>query len=478
MQTAPIVDFPSWERHNRFMVIDRVIQTIERTGMLSRGDRVLVAVSGGMDSVVLLDVLRQLASGWSLALTVAHLDHGLREGSPEDARFVESLATGYGIPTVSKAAGPADYEMHRSLGAEGAARAVRHGFLAAAAEQAGADHIALGHTATDRAETILFRLARGTGPTGLSGIRPVRGRFIRPLIDIRREEVEAYARTHALAWREDPSNQDLRFSRNRIRHRVMGELEQINPRAVEALCRSSDLVSELVAAADLLAQQVWPQIVETEQRSRLVLNRTTFNDQPPELRPLLLREAVLRSLGHLEGIERAHIRAACDMIASAHAHAQIDLPGLPVRVQADQIVLAPQLPEPIALSSPVDLGTTHLPELGVTIRLRIAERADVDEEAFADARDTEVADADRVDFPLHVRTRRSGDRFTPLGMKRPVKLKDFLINQRVPFYDRDRIPLLCDRSRILWVAGQRLAHEVRITKQTSRVLIMHVEEHS
>ena len=478
MQTTPIVDFPSWERHNRFMLIDRVIQTIEQTGMVSHGDRVLVAVSGGMDSVVLLDVLHQLASAWSLALTVAHFDHGLREDSPEDARFVESLAEAYGLPIVSKAVGPADYEMHRALGAEGAARTVRHGFLAGAAEQVGADRIALGHTASDQAETVLFRLTRGTGPTGLAGIRPVRDRFIRPLIDLRREEIEAYARSQALAWRDDPSNQDLRFSRNRIRHRVLGELEKINPRAVEALCRSGDLISELAAAAELLVQQVWPRIAVTEGPSQLVLNRTLFNEQPSELRPLLLREAVRRLRGHLEGIERAHIRAACDMVASGNAHAQIDLPGLPLRIQADQILLATELPDPAALSSPVDLGTTHLPELGMTLELRIAERGEVDKEAFSHTRDTEAADADLIDFPLRVRTRQPGDRFTPLGMAHVVKLKDFLINQHVPFYDRDRLLLLCDRSRILWVAGQRLAHEVRITEQTRRVLIMHVEEHS
>ena len=446
--------------------------------MLSRGDRVLVAVSGGMDSVVLLDILAQLAVGWSLTLTLAHLDHGLRNGSKEDAEFVESLAEAYGLRIEAKAANLIDYEAHRGLGAEGAARAVRHAFLLQTAEQTGANRIALGHTASDRAETILFRLARGTGPSGLAGIRPVRDRFIRPLIDLRREEIEAYARSRALAWRDDPSNQDLRFSRNRIRHRVLGELEQINPRTVEALCRSSELIAEVSAAADLLVHEVWPNIVQAETPSEIVLIRPAFNEQAPQLRPLLLREAIRRIRGGLDGIDHGHIRAACDLIASSSAHAHVDLPGFPLRIQAEAVVLATELPLRVEGTMPVDLGRTHLPELGVTIDLRIAEREDSDGSAPSPASNAEVADADRIDFPLHVRTRRPGDRFTPLGMERPAKLKDFLINQHVPFYDRDRIPLLCDRSRILWVAGHRLAHEVRITEQTKRVLIMHVEDDS
>ena len=463
------------------MLIEKAIETIERSAMLARGDRVLVAVSGGVDSVVLLDLLRRLAPQWDLMITMAHLDHGLRSKSREDAHFVECLGANLGLPVVLERADPGSLERYRALGSEAAAREVRRAFLNRVAGSVGAAKIALGHTASDRAETIIFRLTRGTGPEGLVGIRPVNGLYVRPLLDVTRKEILAYANERGLSWREDPSNDDLDFSRNRIRHRVLPELGRINPRLVEAICRSGDLVAELANVTAHLVRDVWPTIATEEAGERIRLSRDALTRQPAEVQSLLLREAFRRVRGNLNGIERRHLDVARSLIASDAARGHADLPRLSVRVQGHDVLVLRNVEEavdPAKTTIPVELGRTPLPALGCTMELRLVERASLENPIDPDDPRVEVADADCMAFPLHVRTRALGDRFAPLGMPTSGKLKDFLINQHVPFYDRSRVPLLCDREKILWAVGLRLSDEVRVTETTRRLLIMRVEEGS
>jgi len=453
------------------MLLKRVRATIDEYRMLSPGTTILVAVSGGIDSVVLLDLLQRIAADYEVSLHVAHLDHGLRRSSSGDARFVERLAEGRGLPLRASRLDPESLAAHRAHGAEGAARAARSAFLESAAAEIGAERIALGHTANDQVETILHRLARGTGTTGLRGIPSVRPPYIRPLIEATRREILEYARARELAWRVDPSNVDPSFARNRIRHRVVPELERINPRAGEAIRRGARLAAEADEASRFLIATLWEGVCSDEGEGRLALRRDVLSTYPHAVQKLLLREGARRVRGDLAGIEHDHVEAGSRLIAGGASHGKLSLPGLHLRVQADEILLAraDETP-PEAWSYPVDLGETVVPDLPLTIHLAIAGKGDP--RTVATDRWTEFADADRIAFPLVVRSRREGDRFTPLGLGTNVKLKDLLINERVPYYDRDRVPLLCDREKIVWVVGVRLSDEVRITDATRRVLTM------
>lgn len=470
------VDFAESPRHNRIMLLETAQATIERHRMLEPGETVLVAVSGGVDSIVLLDVLRRLAPRHELSLVIAHLDHGLRESTSEaDARFVEQLGRESNIRVVSERIDVRRAAPRKAPGLEAAAREVRRSFLRDTAGRVNASKIALGHSASDRAETILFRLARGTGGAGLRGIEPVSGAFVRPLIEVPRTEILAYARQERLTWREDPSNTDVAFARNRIRHCVLPELERINPRIVEAICRASDLMAELDVAGSFLSSRLLNNIVSRQEEGRVVLGRASLAALPPAVQRLVLREAFRRVRGDLDGIERQHVEAARHVLTSCEGHGEVNLPRVNVRVQTDEISMSSRSYEsPPQWSSPVDLGRTALPERGAFLHLEIAPRED-ETKIDSSNRMAELADADQVSFPLHVRTRRPGDRFMPLGMGHSVKLKDFLINERVPFFGRDRIPLLCDREKILWVVGVRLSNEVRITEATRRLLVMRAE---
>lgn len=459
------------------MLSRAVEETIRSHRMFEPGDRVLVAVSGGVDSVVLLHVLCALSDDLGLSLAVAHLNHGWRaDASDDDARFVESLAEEAGIDVVVEWIAEEILDAHRALGREGAAREVRRRFLETAAVSAGATKIAVGHTASDRAETILFNLIRGAGTAGMTGIDAVNGSFVRPMIAVTRDDVLAYAEQNGLAWREDASNADLAFSRNRIRHRVLPELERLNPRAVEAICRAGDLASESRRAEEFLVSILWGDVVVCEEPGEVRLRRRELSELPLEVQHLILRDASRRARGDLDGIERCHVDSVLGLVGASDGHSEAHVPRLHAR--ADQGVLslsASPFPDSSAWETPLEIGRRTFPERGFSLDLKLFEQ-----EADAPVLDpsdrlTEVADADRVLLPLRVRNRRIGDRFTPLGMEQPVKLKDFLINERVPFFDRDDVPLLCDGERILWVVGVRLSNEVRMTETTKRLLVMRME---
>ena len=459
------------------MVLESAKRAIQDHSMIPPGERVLVAVSGGLDSIVLLDVLHHLSAELPFDIVVGHIDHGLRGiASTQDAAFVHDLAGGYGLPAVQHNLTAADLDQLRSHGREGAARLARLAALEALAAQAGATRIALGHTTDDHAETILYRLVRGAGPTGVRGIPPVRIPFIRPLIRTSRSRVHAYAVARSLMWREDATNSDLTYARNRVRHRILPALRQLNPRIVEALVRNADLLDDLdEAVAFFIKERVTHLRVESN-APEFSLRKSELVMLPDSVLRLMLREGIRQTRGDLSGIELTHIEAIRKLITGQRAHGELSLPGLHVRMQNDVLAFAAAT----HASAPpwemtVDLGETQLPYDDSSLELRIVPRTDVDLDSIQSDRWIEAADADRVTFPLRLRTREPGDRFAPLGLGEEIKLKGFLINEHAPYFDRDSIPILCDSHAIIWVVGMRLSDTVKLSDRTQRVLLMRMK---
>ncbi len=323
-------------------LLDQIARFVERHELFSGIRRLLVGCSGGGDSVVLVDLLRALSPRYNLELVVAHLDHGWRgEESRDDALFVQRLARDRCLPFVGGIAEPApaagSLEQHF--------REQRLRFFEDTARQTGCEALALGHTLDDQAETLLMYLARGAGKRGLGGIRP-RARvgellLLRPLLGARREALREYGAAAGLAWREDSTNADPRFFRNRVRASVMPALEAALPGAVERLGRTAVLMQEEERwLVRLAAEQLEAVSIDAEGGDGLVLDLEALQRMPEPLLRRVLREALRRVRADLRGIHLEHVEAIREALVHGDQRAR-DVPGVRLLRQGHRLRLLP-----------------------------------------------------------------------------------------------------------------------------------------
>jgi tRNA(Ile)-lysidine synthase len=414
--------------------------------MLSGGERVVVAVSGGADSTALLWALARLADDWRLALHGVHVHHGLRPDADRDADAACALGARLGIPV-----DVVRVQVDRRGSLQAAAREARYAALHAYADRLGAPRIAVGHTADDQAETVLLRLLEGTGLRGLAGIPPVRGRIIRPLLEIRRARLRQALREVGLGWVEDPTNTDLRFARNRIRHVVLPALAAGWPGGdlVERLLEVARRARAVVDRVEAMAQAELARAVLAPDGA-LLLARRRLRTLPGAVAFEVLRQAMRRA--GVPCLRAWAYRALARLLADP-------CPPRPLRVgsallEASDLVIrvaaAPTRPlVPRDLAVP---GSVPLPELGLVLEARRLSAA-----GYAIPRDPWCVafDAERLPGALRVRGRRPGDRFQPFGAPRASRLKRLLANARLPRWERARWPLVEAGGTLVWIAGLR-----------------------
>ncbi len=442
-------------------VLDAVRLTIRRHAMLAGGETVLVGLSGGADSTALLYLLHTLAPEWQLRLHALHVDHRLRADSAADAEAARDLARRLGVPAAVE---PVTVERRGSL--EAAARAVRYAALGRYAERIHADRIAVGHTADDQAETVLMRLLEGAGVRGLAGIPPVRGRIIRPLLALRRRALTAVLEQAGLTWREDPTNRDRTFFRNRVRHQILPRLAAAHDADVvgtltrmAARAREAVDTLEQVAAAELTR-------LASEEADALTLPRAALAALPPPVAGEVLRQATAR-LGSRTPLRAWAHRGLARLLASPPPRRAFRLGGVSIEVSGSLLRLERARPRPLPARPVAVPGAVALPEIGLVLEARLRPAAD---SAVPVERDRVVFDADLVDGPLVVRARRHGDRFHPFGAAGERRLKTFLIDAKVPRWERDRVALVEAAGVIIWVGGLRRGAPAPVTPRSRRVL--------
>jgi len=453
------------------MLLTKVKETIRKFSLLTPRDRVLVAVSGGPDSVCLLSVLHVLAKDLDLTLHIAHLDHMFRgKESAGEALFVSELAAKSGIPaTIEKFNVPA-YCLERGLSPQEGAREVRYDFLQRTAETAGASLIATGHTANDQAETFLMRLIRGAGASGLSAIPPARDNIIRPLIETTRDEVMKYLSERDLAFVTDSSNTKSVYTRNRIRMEVLPVLQRFNPRIVATLAAEAGQLREEDEAVEGYCTTLSDGILVQKEHAVFV-KRNEFNTLPPAFRRRLLKKASDLAGMESSGLSRVQIDEAIAFMAVAQTGRTMDLPpGLAIGREYDRFVISAQS-ETKDFSHVIAIpGVTVIPELRMEIETLLVDQIPEEREDINYVWQA-LFDYDKIGPILTLRNRHPGDWFCPTGMGgKHKKIQDYFVDEKVPRRKRDLVPLLCSGEDILWVVGMRTDERFLAGAVTKKVL--------
>ena len=450
-------------------MLERVADYISRYNMFTRGQSVGVAVSGGADSMCLLHVLVELRSRWALQLKVLHLDHRLRGSeSAGDAAFVRGTALRLGLPVHVQECDVRGVQAEAGDNLEQAARKARRRFFQECMESGLVERVALGHTRSDQAETVLFRMLRGCGISGLAGILPVtREGLVRPLLDVARQEVELFLKQRGVEWREDASNRDLAFARNRIRHELLPALlRDWNPSLVAALARLAALAQQ--------EEQYWDEEIGrlsgkhfVRKPPAILLPVEALHSIAPPVARRLLRRAIEEAKGDLKRVEFSHLETILRLAEETEGHGRVRIPGLDVLRSIDWLRLAPP-GEDAARSRdfrrPVTVPCAIvLPDGGSRLEFALS---------VCDEKDCGL-DWERLPGPLELRFWRPGDQYQPLGHASSARIKELFQKHRVPLWDRRSWPVVTSAGEIIWARRFGPAAEYAASPEALQVLKIH-----
>jgi tRNA(Ile)-lysidine synthase len=480
-------------------LIERFISTLQKEELTARGGTVIIGLSGGPDSVCLLNLFTRIKEEWQLRMITAHLNHGLRGmAADEDESFCKEMVRLAGIEFNSRKIDIAGYAASHKLSLEEAGRLARYRYFLELAEAEGANAVAVAHHADDWAETVLMRLLRGAGPDGLTGMtyrRPlafegeplpqVTVEVIRPLLNISRKEIMEYLAERNISSRTDASNTNTVYLRNRIRHQLIPMLEkEYNPNIRETLCRTAEIITR--------EEEYWIQLLddvleenppEKREDGAILYPRQALNQMHLALRRRLIRKLIELAQGHLKGLGFDAVEDILKLAKKETAPSALDLPG-ELRVERDAsylVFLAKTIPMPsgsvsyeLPLTSNLHANYFKMnfqvetleatPELLETILAGQVSKAEV------------YLDFEKLSLPLHLRGWQEGDKMLPLGMQGHIKLHDIFINRKIPKWKRHLIPILHDTDHILWLTGIIPSDEAKVTQNTKQLLHISIEE--
>lgn len=453
------------------------LKTIKKYDMVKKGDKIIVGVSGGPDSVCLLNLFNKFRDNLGIFLYVAHLDHMFRgKESEEDACFVKTLCQKWNIPFFSDKTDVPKFAKNYGLSPEDAARRVRYDFFRRVKGQIKAQKVATGHNQNDHEETILMNILRGAGLDGLVGIDPVRGIYIRPLIEIPREAIEKYLKLEDIPFRIDATNLTTDYFRNSLRLKLIPIIrKKYCPHFGQSLRRLSEITRRDLSFLKQATEKAEADVVRY-QPEKVIIDIEKFLKQHEAIKFRLVRSAVERLSGNVKDFEIRHTKLLADFIEEASPGSVIDLPkNLQGIKEYDNFVLSKasfgEIPDYYyVLSVP---GETTIKDTGINIKTYIKPK---DEIKMTPDTNTSYLDYDKIDSNLIIRNRRPGDRFKPLGGMGFKKLKNFFIDEKVPRRKRNQIPIIESDGKIVWVGGMRIDDRFKVTEETKTVLVMELRE--
>jgi len=465
-------------------LLDKVKATNKKYSMLHEKDRILVGLSGGPDSVCLLLLLNQLKDEYKLDLHAIYIDHGLRpEEIPDEIKFCKNLCENFNIPFITKSIDVMSYAKELGLNKQEAARELRYKTFEEIAFEKGANKIAIAHNADDQAETFFMRILRGSGQKGLSGIPPVRGKIIRPLIEIERKEIEDFlfqnpelrTRNAELPFMVDSSNIKKDYFRNWLRLSVMPEFQRKNPDLINTIGRVSEIIREEDNYLELIVTKTLMKLIPKKTDKTIELFLVPLENMDKVILRRVLRRAIDAVKG-LRGINFIHIEDIIGLIKNGDSGDRLYLPkGIRVIKGYSTLILTSELPVKLGTYSLEVPGEVILREAGILIKSSISERGRGVEESRGQGKETIELDADKVKAPLTIRSRKDGDFFYPSGFGKKKKLQDFFVNEKAPRDERDKVPIVLSGEEIIWIAGYRADERFKVTDDTKMILLLEIK---
>ncbi len=492
-------------------ILQSLQRFINKHHLLERGSIVIVGVSGGPDSLCLLRALNILAPEYGIQLHVAHLNHQLRgDEAQADADFVRSIAEHWKLPYTIESLDVTSFAKKHKLSIEEAARQVRYGFLIEVALKQNSRIIAVAHNADDQTESVLMHFLRGSGMSGLRGMLPKtrmeeyriqKSEFraphsafrnlylIRPLLETPREAIEEYCQLHELHPRIDATNADMTYFRNRLRHELLPLLETYNPNIQSILRRTASVVAAEYEVLETHVDAAWHDTI-IEGSDAVIFDLEKFKTQPPAIRRSLLRRSIQQFRPPLRDVDFVNIEDAIDLIERGETGDKATLPqALMLEIGYDSITISntnetilpdwPLLPKESSAIPIAVPGITRLPESEWILQIETLKADDSPPLAIAGPSSrvsrnenmwTAHFDADSLSDSMSIRTRTSTDRFQPQGMPSELRLKDWMINVKIPRAIRDRLPLIVSGGQIVWVAGFRVGQPFIVHEDSKRII--------
>ncbi len=463
-------------------MLEKIRTVLQNKCLIASDQLLIVGVSGGPDSLCLLDVLVHL----DYNIIIAHFDHCLRSESRAEAQAVKKTAEDMGIPFLLGQKNVVRYAETHRLSVEEASRVARYEFIFQQAERHGVQAVAIGHNADDQVETVLMRFLRGSGLEGLMGIPPVRGKIIRPLIECSRAEIEEYCKENKIGYRVDSSNKEVVYFRNKIRLELLPLLSKdYNKNIKDIMLRLRSIISEVSAYLNQETELLFKEVARRESPEMVIIDLKKFTSLPLALKRRIIRKSIEVVKGNLYSISFRHNNEILKLTEYQLGEKEIYLPDnlmakkiynkimiYKKRISKDQ---TEEIPTPWKYDILIP-GKTEIKSLGIKVEIKILDSADIKSSLYLNRKKSkgeflEFIDYNKVKLPLKLRNRRSGDRFYPLKMKGLKKVKDFFIDNKIPKGYRDLIPILLDsEDKIIWIMGMRLDDRVKINSDTKKVL--------
>lgn len=448
-------------------IIDRFLSNIKKYNLVEKNDTIIIGASGGPDSQFLIYLFNQIKEEYNLNIILAHLNHLHRKEASFDENLVKETGQKLGMKVEIKRASMDDFAKANKVSAEDAGRRLRYDFFNKLADTNKNSKIAVAHNMDDQAETMLFRMIRGTGLDGLAAMDYKNGRIIRPILSFQKLEILAYLDQNNIAYTIDATNLENDYTRNYIRNEIFPRLEQINSSAKANFFNLSDLIKDDLEIIDEIIIDLYKSTVVNESDTYIKFDREKFENLSYNKKARLIRKAIFKLKGELKDFSKENIDEFIGLF---------DLNTGKKVIKDDIVFIKNYRSYDLKLKSKEKVPNSIISlDLGQEIDFNgIKIRASSVLEKNSKDKNIGYFDLDKISFPLTVRTRRNGDRFKPLGMNHIKKLKDFFIDQKIDKNIRDEVPIILSNDEIIWLAGHRISEDYKVSNKTKNILKIEV----